>query len=65
MKTFAEIFKFISENNISGNNGAFGNTAYINNADGTYINYANNDSRIPKILGKNKKRKKIKIFKRK
>ena len=65
MDSFIEIYKKITESNISGDGGVFGNSNYINNANGTYINYAGDDVRIPKIIGKNnKKKKKIKILKR-
>ena len=66
--TFKQLFK-IMESNTAGVGGCFGDlTSGTWSADGSTIDYAPNDTRIPKIIGgkkrKNKKSKKIKILRR-
>lgn len=61
MLSFIKLFyQIVNENNIAGEGGVFGgnNTTEIWSASGTNIDYAPNDTRIPKILGKRKKSKK-------
>lgn len=61
MLSFRKLYKIISENNTASE--CFGSATKSNwSADGTNIDYAKNDNRVPKILGtKNKKNKKIKF----
>ena len=74
MLNFKDFFiKICSENNIAGTGGVFGNFSPGEwSALGTHTDYANKDTRIPKVLGskskkndkKSKKSTKFKYFKR-
>ena len=57
MQSFKEYFNNIcNENNIAGDGGVFGDVSSGGwSATGTHYNYANNDTRIPKVLNKAKK----------
>jgi len=62
MSSFLKLCKLIIEDNTSFS--CLGSTNYSWDADGTNIDYAKGDNRIPKILGtkkKSKKNKKTKI----
>ena len=63
MVSFLKLYKIISENNTASE--CFGSkTESTWSPNGTNINYAKNDNRIPKILGSKKKKNKFKIIRR-
>lgn len=63
MVSFLKLYKIISENNTASE--CFGSkTESTWSSNGTNINYAKNDNRIPKILGSKKKKNKFKIIRR-
>lgn len=63
MISFLKLYKIISEDNTASE--CFGSkTESTWSTDGTNINYAKNDNRIPKILNSKKKKIKFKIIRR-